>query len=148
MKTLAVAALSVLAVAAAGCGGDDDSGLDLTGPAQIRIEIEQQNESGESGTATLFVLPNRRTRVTLELNGMPHGGVQPAHIHQGTCDDLEPQPAYGLAAVRERTNGIGRSATTVAVGVEELQSGEHAINVHRSNQALGQYVACGEIPSP
>jgi hypothetical protein len=149
MKGAAVAVLPLLAFVAVGCGDDDvQNRIGIEGPAQIRIDLEQQNASGEFGTVVLFPLPNRRTRVAIELSGMPREGTQPAQIHEGTCDDLDPKAAYSLRPVREQSNGFGRSVTQIQAGLEELEAGSHAVNVQRSVQAPGRSVACADIPSP
>ena len=140
----------VLLALGVGCAGgsDKDSDLGDQGQSQIRFDIDQQSSSGESGTVAMFPLRNRKTRVTIELTGMDRDGIQPAHVHKGTCDDLDPKPAFGLTPVRERANGTGRSVTVIPVGLEELEVGPHAVNVHRSATAANIYVACGNIPNP
>jgi len=146
MRRTVAALVVVLALGLAGCG-DEDSALDHSEPAQIRVDIEQQNDSGETGTAALFLLPERQTQVTLELNGMPRDSLQPAEIRTGTCDDLDAEAAHTLRPVRPNPNGFGRSVTRLPVGLEELQSGGFAIVVRRS-AASEVLAACGGIPTP
>ena len=70
----------------------------------------------------------------------PISDSQPAHIHEGTCDDLTPEPAYGLPNVVS-----GTSESTVDVALEDLTSGTYAINLHMSDADLETYTSCGNI---
>jgi CHRD domain-containing protein len=162
-----VPALGVLAaaVALAGCGGDDVEGAaeDAATQAQTAVEgvtddvasvtsevgqavdsgltvqLNEQNGSGESGTATFTINDDGTTHVVLQITG---GGAdpQPAHIHEGTCDDLNPQPAYPLQDVVD-----GSSETDVDISLDDLTLSSYAVNVHESAEAVDVYVACGDI---
>jgi hypothetical protein len=103
------------------------------------VRIAQQNKSGESGTARLT--PNGdKTRVEIRLKGTPKGVSQPAHIHEGSCANLDPKPKYGL------DNAVnGKSTTEVPVSLDTLRGGNLAINVHKSTEDIKTYVACGDI---
>jgi hypothetical protein len=68
---------------------------------------------------------------------------QPAHIHEGTCADLNPDPAFPLTDVVD-----GGSETDVDVSLEELSLSDYAVNVHESAAEADVYVACGDITSP
>ena len=105
----------------------------------VTIELDAQNDSGESGTATLTA-DGATTRVVLALENPASDSPQPAHIHKGTCADLDPAPAYPLANVT-----AGASDTTVEVPLEELRNGRFAINVHKSEAEAEAYVSCGTI---
>ncbi|HEX2171358.1 MAG TPA: hypothetical protein VHL09_02790 [Dehalococcoidia bacterium] len=106
----------------------------------ITMTLVALNDSGQDGQATLTPQGNQ-TRVGLELRDSP-AGPQPAHIHEGTCGDLNETPRYPLENV-----GNGRSETTVNVPVANLMNGNFAINVHRSPQDIPTYVSCGNIPA-
>jgi hypothetical protein len=134
MRNLALilAALAFLS----GCGsGDGESGSD-----EVVVDLEEQNGSGESGTATLTT-DGEKTKVVIALEN-PSTAPQPAHIHEGSCKELDPTPAYGL----ENVVG-GKSTTTVDRPLDELRDGGHAINVHKSADELDVYVACGDFGS-
>jgi plastocyanin len=85
------------------------------------------------------------------------GEAHPAHIHRGSCDKLDPQPAYPLTdvtlpamATPAATGGataipVERSRTVVDVTLDELQTGGYAINVHKSAQDIDTYIACGNL---
>jgi len=109
-------------------------------PMQIRLA--EQNKSGETGTATLLD-GAKGLIVRLRMNG--GGDVdQPAHIHKGTCDKLDPKPAYPLANVHD-----GKSEKTVeGVTLAQLEKAPYAINVHKSTKEIPVYVACGNISAP
>jgi hypothetical protein len=65
---------------------------------------------------------------------------QPAHIHEGTCDNLTAAPAFGLPNVVD-----GSSETTVDVSLDTLTAGTYAINMHMSDADLATYTSCGNI---
>ena len=67
-------------------------------------------------------------------------GTQPTHIHKGTCDKLDPKPAFPLSPVVN-----GKSETTVKASMKDLTGGDYAINGHKSAQDLKTYVFCGSI---
>jgi hypothetical protein len=108
---------------------------------QVTIQLNPESDSGEAGTATLTA-EGDQTRVVLELTGQPAGVPQPAHIHEGTCTNLNPAPLHPLSDVTD-----GRSETTVPVSLAELTAGNLAINVHQSADAVQTYVACGDLPA-
>ena len=105
------------------------------------IDLSEQNSSGESGTATLTA-DGGKTKVVISLDGAPSGTPQPAHIHKGSCEDLDPTPAYGLENVMD-----GKSTTEVDEPLDDLRGEDYAINVHKSGTDLKTYVACGDIGS-
>jgi hypothetical protein len=108
------------------------------GATKDRHELAEFGGSGQSGSATLTT-EGDQTRVVVSVDS-PVSESQPAHIHEGTCDDLTPEPAYGLPNV---TAGI--SETTVSVSLDTLTSGEYAINLHMSDEDLATYTSCGNI---
>jgi hypothetical protein len=129
---LAASLLTALGFAVAGCGGGDDE-------AGVTVDLGTQNDSGQSGTATLTA-DGEKTMVTIDLSNPP-GDAQPAHIHAGTCAELNPQPEFPLANVVD-----GKSETTVDAPLSALEGEDYAINVHKSEADVETYVACGDIP--
>ncbi len=105
------------------------------------------------------------TPVSGGAQAVPH----PAHIHEGTCATLNPQPLFPLADVQMRggmqldtaspaaspaamTGAMAAgvpaavSVTTVDVSLDSLLNmTQHAINVHESAENIQNYIACGEI---
>jgi len=102
-----------------------------------KVKLEPQNNSNESGTATLTPAGDS-TKVVLEVKGAE--GTQPTHIHKGTCAQLDPKPAFPLSPVVN-----GKSETTVKASMKDLTAGGYAINGHKSAQDLKTYVFCGDI---
>jgi hypothetical protein len=103
-------------------------------------KLAPQNNSGESGTATLTKAGDKQTKVVLDVKGAPSGAQQPVHIHKGTCDKLDPKPAYPLSPLVN-----GKSETTVNASLDSLENGGYSINGHKSAQEASTYVFCGKI---
>ena len=122
-------------VVLAGCGGDDGDELGGT----VSMPLVAQNNSGEDGEATLSEVDSETTRVVLEVEN-PSVEPQPAHIHRGSCENLDPEPAHGLENVVD-----GKSTTEVNVALEDLVDKGFAVNVHKSADEAQVYVACGDI---
>lgn len=93
--------------------------------------------------------------------------THPAHIHMGSCEDLDPNPQVPLNDVGPQLNDddempaaedIKGSLTAAPVEVSETEGLEikfddlfteaHAINVHESAQNIDNYIACGDIGGP
>lgn len=142
MTRLATTAIAVILVLlGAGCGGTTSSESG-TSDLEIEVPLDEQNGSAESGTATLTAVGDQ-TKVVLDIqsrSATPVAPRQPAHIHKGTCDELDPTPAYGLNDVR-----AGTSTSTVDVKLDDLINDTVAINVHESAENVERYVACGVI---
>jgi len=83
-------------------------------------------------------LGDGRTRVELSFPG--DTGNRPAHIHDGTCANLNPAPRYPLSNLAN-----GTSMTEVPVSLAELEQGTFAVNVHMSPEQASIYVACGDL---
>ncbi len=108
----------------------------------IKFNLEAENNSGETGTATLTDLGNGKTMVLVEINGEPDGAAQPMHIHQGQCGPTLGKVVFPLTDLQN-----GKSTTTVDAALETLTTGGFAINGHKSAQEISVYVFCGNIPS-
>jgi hypothetical protein len=106
-----------------------------------QMHLLAQNNSGETGTATLYD-GAKGLIVRLRMSGSEVD--QPAHIHKGTCDKLDPKPAYPLKTVHD-----GVSETTIEnVTIAQLEKSPFAINVHKSTKELPVYVSCGNLTAP
>jgi Cu/Zn superoxide dismutase len=130
---IALGALVLSAVAALGVGHAQSPTTTLT------VDLKAQNGSNETGTAALTQKPEG-VEVVITLANAP-ASAQPAHIHPGTCADLNPAPKYPLTSV------AGGNSTTIVKGVtiDQLLANPMAINVHKSTSDLATYVACGDI---
>ncbi len=106
----------------------------------LQILLTEQNASGETGTASITDLGDGTVRVDVVVNNAPEGVVQPLHIHEGTCANLNPAPAYPLQSVE---NGL--SSTVVEVTLDDLLAAPYAINGHKSAEEASVYVFCGDI---
>jgi hypothetical protein len=105
----------------------------------VKVDLSQQSNSGESGTATLTKQGDKQTKVVLAVKGAPES-TQPVHIHKGSCANLDPKPAFPLSPLTR-----GKSETVVNASLDDLEKGGYAINGHKSAQDLKTYVFCGEV---
>ena len=105
----------------------------------ITLSLASQNNSGISGTAVITELPSGKLRVEIRANGAGPG-PQPAHIHQGTCANLDPAPKFTLTSL---TNGV--STTEVDGSLRDLTASPYAIHLHKAPDELPVYVACADI---
>jgi hypothetical protein len=113
---------------------------DMSSMGPVTVQINSQNQSGESGTATL-TQQSDGLHVVIALANTPDGVAQPAHIHKGTCDVLNKAPQWPLKPVVD-----GKSETVLPdVTLADVTGGKYAINVHKSADDLPAYVACGDI---
>jgi hypothetical protein len=104
----------------------------------LQIPLEGQNNSGETGTATLM---DSEKGLVVQLHVTGGGPSQPVHIHKGTCANLDPKPAYPLTTLAN-----GTSDTTIPnLTIADLLKSPYAINAHKSTSDLKTYVACGNI---
>jgi hypothetical protein len=98
----------------------------------------------------------------------PAAESHPAHIHEGSCpevgdvvyplNNLEPGGAEASpVAEHEMTMStpeageaagedvVASSTTDVEASLDDILSGERAINVHESNENIQTYIACGNL---
>jgi hypothetical protein len=153
MKNMGIALTCALALgtaspALAQTPNPADTGSSSNGPMSSSADSSKiftlgaQNGSNETGTVTLGARGPNKTVVSVDLQGAPAGELQPAHIHKGTCANLDPAPAYPLNNLVR-----GHSRTVVDAPLESLTAGGFAVNVHESLSDLKDYVACGDLVS-
>lgn len=107
--------------------------------SEITVNLSDQNESGEMGTATLMEVGGK-VKVTLKLTGAKAGVTQPAHIHTGKCPDVG-AVKYPLTSPVD-----GMSETMLDVTLAQLKSElPLGINVHKSATEAKVYVSCGDL---
>src|SRR3989344_3114328 len=107
-------------------------------PTELTVMLNEQNNSGVSGTAKLTQMGNG-LNVVLNLSGAPENVTQPAHIHLNNCANIG-GVKYPLSFPIN-----GYSETTMK---ETLNSLPLSINVHKSTSEASVYVACGDIVKP
>jgi len=111
-----------------------------TMPEKVTVILASQNNSGESGTATLEETAGK-VKVTLNLTGAPAGVTQPAHIHTGTCANI----GGVLYPLTFPVDGV--SETTLNVTLAQLKEQMPlALNVHKSQAEASVYYSCGDLP--
>lgn len=103
------------------------------------LNLTSQNNSGIIGTATVTDLGAGKMRIVVQVTGAG-AGPQPAHIHEGTCANLNPAPKLTLASIAN-----GTSTTEVDGSLQQLTSSPHAIHLHKSPDELPIYVSCADI---
>jgi Cu/Zn superoxide dismutase len=129
LRTLALGALVAGSIA----------GPATAATATLVVPMKALNDSGENGIATLTQEASGVKVVIALKNGTDV--MQPAHIHIGTCGNINKAPEFALVSL-----GKGESTSTVAgVTIDQLLAGHYAINVHKSADDLGTYVSCGDI---
>ena len=103
------------------------------------VQLEPQNNSGISGTAT-FTDTAGGAEVVFNLTGTPSGIAQPAHIHLNNCANIG-GVKYPLTSPMN-----GNSVTMLNVGIDQILAElPLSINVHKTSQEASVYVACGNI---
>lgn len=132
----ALALLAAVVGGVVGCGGG--SGEDVGAGEEFTVRLAEQNGSGQSGTATFIPVDGNRTRIVLELTNSP-SVPQPAHVHNGSCDDLG-DPLVALTSVED-----GRSETEAEMSLERLGQGDLVIHAHKSEADYDVSVACAPI---
>src|SRR3954469_552180 len=108
----------------------------------VRVSLIDENGSGEDGSSQLTDMGDGTTKVELIMLNAPEGSDQPAHIHKGSCANLDPNPAYPLNNVKE-----SKSTTIIKVSLADLTKDKFAINVHKSATEAAIYISCGNLPT-
>lgn len=159
-RLMTIAMMLALATLGAACGDDDDGGDTGSGDTTAKttttsgsdpgggksvggaefatVQVAEQNGSGISGLATISKRDDGLV-VGLDLEGADAAKSYPAHIHEGTCDKLDPTPKYPLDNVVQSS-----SETVIQADLGELRDEDYAINVHDADDPK-KYVACGVI---
>jgi len=117
-------------------------GISVSALAQaqtLTVQLASQNNSGVTGTATIADVGGGKLKIDITANGTG-AGPQPAHIHEGSCAQLNPAPKFALTDVRN-----GSSSTMVDGSLQTLLASPHAIHMHKSPDELPVYLACADI---
>jgi len=111
------------------------------GPETLIFSLSAQNNSGESGTATITPISDTQSRVSFTVTGAPAGVAQPVHIHTGSC----PTPGGVKYPLTNVANGASETVLDVTVAALKAQA-PLALNVHKSTTEVGVFVSCGNLP--
>ena len=108
----------------------------------LTIAVDAENESGQSGWATLTARGDQTDVVLYIAPGAL--ATELVHIHSGRCGaDTLGGVEHGLTSF---IDGSGVSATTVDAPLSGLRTGGFAINSHKKGEP-GVYTSCGNIPA-
>jgi CHRD domain-containing protein len=110
------------------------------GMGPTKFTLHPQNHSGETGEV-MMTQDGDNVVVNVTTTNAP-ADAQPIHIHQGTCDALNPKPQYPLTTLQKGTSTTTLKNMTLA----QLETGDFAINIHHSTSDVPTYYACGNIP--
>jgi hypothetical protein len=130
--------MCVLGLASA-CGGDGDGGGGggSGGGDTVRVTLEEQNNSGKSGTAELF--PGAASvDVTIEIMGT--SDLDPIHVHSGTCEAPGEEVVHDLGFT---TANLGQGQ--IFETMENVATGEFVIDIHDDKN--DEVIMCGAIPA-
>lgn len=106
---------------------------------ELRVMLDPQNNSGVKGKAELEMEGGKLT-VEIKLDEGVGSPIRPSHIHSGSCASLG-GVLYPLINIEK-----GKSVTKLDTSFEKLKSElPLAVNVHKSIDEAGVYVACGDI---
>lgn len=106
----------------------------------LNINMGALNGSKQDGAASAGD-KNGGVQVSIHVYNEPKGASEPAHIHKGTCKNIDPAPWKMLSNV---VNGTSQTMVP-GISVAELKKGHYAINVHKSTSDLKTYVSCGDL---
>jgi hypothetical protein len=111
---------------------DWNATVEPRGGSDVRANVRAASAPGQTGVA-------------INLAGGEGGGSHPWHIHRGTC-------ATGGAIVGDagaypvlRPTSAGAATATAHIRVQLVPGEGYHVNVHRSPQALGQIIGCGDL---
>lgn len=117
--------------------------IKVSQPRVAVATLNSQNNSGQAGTATVINLPEDKSQVIITLFGVTAGVSQPAHIHEGTCENL--------GAIKYPLNNLlnGNSSTVLDIDVGRLgREMPLAVNIHKSERENKTSTSCGNLQIP
>lgn len=106
----------------------------------VTFPLNADNDSSQSGVATLWMMGEDQTAVVISAAPSPEAVSQPVHIHSGSCVEL--------GGVEVGLNNVvdGMSVTHVDRPLSDFLTGGFAINMHKSVPEISVYTTCGDIP--
>jgi hypothetical protein len=101
--------------------------------------VQSMDNAGITGAIRLTEIGAGKLSIETRVTGAG-AGPQPIHIHDGTCDDMNPEPKIPLTDVVG-----GASSTEIDQTLQNLLATPHVIYLHRSPEELPVFVACANI---
>ena len=128
---------------------DDDDEKNDDGDEEVKLNLSSQNNSGIAGTVKLES-DDGKVEVKLKLSSVSTGvagllgisldTMHPAHIHLGSCANI------GAVKYPLTSTANGESETKISTSFTNLKAElPLAINVHKSVEEMGIYVACADV---
>lgn len=106
-----------------------------------RFAIDEVGDSGVSGSVLVAEYAGGRAVVSISLSGTPAGGLHPAALYAGSCDEFSGDAVSALEPV---SGDSGFSTTVVDLPYAEITRGDHALFVNFS-ETDPTAAACGEV---
>jgi hypothetical protein len=122
---------------ACGGGGDSDSGGGGGGDGTVKVTLEEQNNSGKSGTAELHS-GAASTDVTIEMQGT--SDLDPIYVRSGTCESPGSEIVHDIGFT---TANLGQGQ--IFVPINEVATGEFILTIE-DDQTM-EPIMCGVIPA-
>jgi hypothetical protein len=107
----------------------------------VALRLAERDDSGIDAFAVLTPGADGET-VTVTVTALETTGEEVVVIQEGLCADPATLPAFLL----EDFDPVGRSETEIAAPLAALTDNAHALAIHRSSEAYGELLACGDIP--
>jgi hypothetical protein len=122
---------------ACGGGGDSDGGGGGGGDGTVKVTLEEQNNSGKSGTAELHAGP-ASTDVTIEMQGT--SDLDPIYVRSGTCESPGSEVVHDIGFTAA---DLGQGQ--IFVPINEVATGEFILTVE--DDQTKEPIMCGVIPA-
>ena len=140
MKLRLVLGVMLVGLASA-CGGGGDGGSGGGGGGggggPVAVTLEEQNGSGNSGTAELHAGP-ASTEVTIEMQGTSE--LDPIYVRSGTCESPGAEVVHDIGFTAANL-GQGQ----IFVPIDEVATGEFILTVE--DDKTMKPIMCGVIPA-
>lgn len=123
--------------------------LSACGPRQLVVTMNADNNSGQTGFATITERGNMLVVVVeTSVPDFESTTGQLAHLHKGNCGEIGDIVAGLNRLKRLGTSDRFGSTTEIATPkFDDFKMGEWAINAHDERDNL-VYVSCGQVPRP
>jgi hypothetical protein len=139
VKLQLVLGVMLVGLASACGGGGDDSGGGGGGGGDgtVKVTLEEQNGSGNSGTAELHAGP-ASTDVTIEMQGT--SDLDPIYVRSGTCESPGSEVVHDIGFTAANL-GQGQ----IFVPITEVATGEFILTIE--DDKTMEPIMCGVIPA-